>query len=750
MTPVMTEPPLDYIIGRYRILHEIGKGGMGKVYSAVHIHTGKRAAVKVLLPGLLADLDDREKLEYQIRFKREAQMASNIDHDNVVQILDFDAPEDEPAYLVMELLTGTALDNILSKENTISLNRSITLMSQLFAGLLAAHNTGIIHRDLKPQNIIVLPPAELNGKEKVKIIDFGLARAFDADRTDLTRYGQLLGSPKYLSPEQCRADPGLEVDVRADIYSAGMIFYHILAGKLPFSSTTLEGWIRCHLDERPENLPDTLPAEIRKLIMSCLEKDRENRPQSVTSILHELSGYRNTGSNVVTRMKTGQGTEELMTTDQDIEFMRMAIDASRKCKSEPGKTSPMVGAVVVKGGKVLATAYRGQMAPGQHAEYTALEQLLGDEVVAGSTVYTTLEPCTQRNHPKLPCAEHLAARKVKRVVVGMLDPNPAIKGKGVIFLRDRNISVALFPDTYASEVEELNRAFRRFVEQQVIGRTTDERFLEKYRSRGIDEWYKASNYIFLDRNFYRDPLSIFAHLVEIIGGLSHLASGKLKPGVTPEAFMPKAIAWWFTVCGKLGIISVSDLLWRKFPARCPYCQKEEHDAAKCKREDARRPDWPELERLGKGKVKPKSLGEWQRMFRTIYKQPVKPDFETALARLAEELGEFAEAIRVFPFAPGYVLSEAADVFAWLMNIQNNIDYRNGTDEPHFGDYLEELYCSAYPDYCIECRRERCICPPILESTIGRIAHEIPPSSMFNVGDVFMTTAESREVFKPQS
>jgi pyrimidine deaminase RibD-like protein len=140
-------------------------------------------------------------------------------------------------------------------------------------------------------------------------------------------------------------------------------------------------------------------------------------------------------------------------------FMELAIKEARKCVGEDGRAHPKVGAVVVKDGIVVASAHRGEMGKGDHAEYTALEKKLAEDSVAGATVYTTLEPCTTRKPPKIPCAERLILRKVKRVVIGMLDPNPAIRGNGMLSLRKHNIEVALFPSDLMAVLEELNRDF---------------------------------------------------------------------------------------------------------------------------------------------------------------------------------------------------------------------------------------------------------------------------------------------------
>ena len=439
----------------------------------------------------------------------------------------------------------------------------------------------------------------------------------------------------------------------------------------------------------------------------------------------------------------------------DRNFIQIAINLAKNCKSEPGRVSPKVGVVVVKDGRILAECYRGQKDPGDHAEFTALEKELADEIIAGATIYTTLEPCTTRKHPKISCAERLRERKVARVVVGMLDPNEKICGRGIGLLREANIETELFPPDLAAQVEEQNRDFKRYI-------TSEEKILhllpaniEKFRGRPLDEWYKAINYIYLDRNYYRDTASIFAHLVEAIGGLSPLASGKTKPGPLPETYLPKALAWWFALCGKVGVVSVQKLLWLKFPGVCPYCQSKDHDPKTCKMKKVANPtpNWDELRRLGERNESPKSLAEWQGMFGNIYKPNFKADFESVFARLGEELGELAEAVRTFQAAPGYFLSEAADVFAWLMNIQNNLDYKK-LEEGNaivFGAALERLMATAYPDFCTDCGKQRCICQPILKKTIGRIAKDIPSvEGQFDVRSMFMRPEEARNAFAPEA
>lgn len=145
----------------------------------------------------------------------------------------------------------------------------------------------------------------------------------------------------------------------------------------------------------------------------------------------------------------------------DLCLMTLAIDMARECKSESGKVSPKVGAVIARDGRLLGVAFRGELKPGEHAEYTLLERKLPEETLAGATLFTTLEPCTARNSPKIPCAERIVDRQITRVVIGVLDPNPAIRGSGELHLGDKHIQVDRFPHHLKSEIWELNREFRR-------------------------------------------------------------------------------------------------------------------------------------------------------------------------------------------------------------------------------------------------------------------------------------------------
>jgi hypothetical protein len=265
-------------------------------------------------------------------------------------------------------------------------------------------------------------------------------------------------------------------------------------------------------------------------------------------------------------------------------------------------------------------------------------------------------------------------------------------------------------------------------------------------SRPLDEWYRVLNRIYLEPNFRQDAFTIFAHLVEVVGGLSLLASDKPhKPELQVERYLPKALSWWFALCGRVGVASVETLLWTKFPWVCPYCRLCPHDHDRCSEMKATSElDWVALETLGGQNAprRPRSITDWQRMFRAIYPQSSVGRREITFARMTEELGELAEAVRVFTVEPSYFISEAADLFAWLMQFHNSID--RSVNNLSSG----RLFADEFPDLCRSCGQSACICPPIRPETLGRIAHEVPlRTATFLPGGNLLSPHEVRQHFE---
>jgi formylglycine-generating enzyme required for sulfatase activity len=284
-----TLPELDPLVGqvldgKYELLARLGEGGMGAVYRARRVHIGDEVALKVLLRKFVADAGLVE------RFRREARAAAALRHPNVVAIYDFGEARDDgaPAYIVMELVEGGSLRQLLRREGCLKPERAVALMRDICAGVGAAHRKQIFHRDLKPDNVIVLPPDEERERETVKVVDFGLAKLRDAaGAPTLTETGAVMGTPHYMSPEQCR---GERLDARSDVYSLGAMLYEMLAGSPPFTAPSLAGVLAKHITEAPPPLPADahVPPALAAVIMHSLAKDPDARPAGATELSLEL------------------------------------------------------------------------------------------------------------------------------------------------------------------------------------------------------------------------------------------------------------------------------------------------------------------------------------------------------------------------------------------------------------------------------------------------------------------------------
>jgi eukaryotic-like serine/threonine-protein kinase len=254
--------------GKYRILRTVGSGGIGTVYAAEHLGLGIQVAVKVLRGAAAVDAAEVARL------RREARVQMALEHPNVVRTFDLDQLPDGTLYVVMELLSGMSLHELMKRNRPLPAGRVLPIFIRACRALSAAHRLGIVHRDLKPGNIFLCEGGA------VKVLDFGMSKL--AAEETLTQEGYTLGTPEYMSPEQCS---GAEVDARSDIYAFGVLMYEALCGELPFRGKTRQALLEHHQRSTPKPLlvakPGlSIPPELDRVVMACLKKRPADRPAS--------------------------------------------------------------------------------------------------------------------------------------------------------------------------------------------------------------------------------------------------------------------------------------------------------------------------------------------------------------------------------------------------------------------------------------------------------------------------------------
>lgn len=274
---------------KYQLERSIARGGMGHVFLATQLPLGREVAVKVLVVH-------PENEDFRSRFLLEASTCARLSHPNIVTIHDYGQTKRGDVFMAMEYLQGLPLSKVMHKEKRLSPIRACNIVAQTARALRAAHKNGVVHRDLKPSNIMLLQDTDDHlSQDFIKVVDFGLAKLFevpkDADALQLTRAGMLLGSPRYMSPEQIR---NKGVDPRTDIYSLGVIFFIMLTGKPPFDADNMTDILTQHLrDPAPdpnEVAPDAdIPEPLTAIVLRCLEKNPEKRYQNTEALLSDLS-----------------------------------------------------------------------------------------------------------------------------------------------------------------------------------------------------------------------------------------------------------------------------------------------------------------------------------------------------------------------------------------------------------------------------------------------------------------------------
>ena len=279
------------VAGRFTIQGFLGEGGMATVFVAEQSEEPRKVALKVMNEDLNADRT------FVKRFQREAKAAARVQHPNSVHIIDYGVA-DGLSYIAMELLEGDDLYVLLEREGTISQGRAVRILIEVCDALMVAHELGIVHRDLKPENIMVVRDASHANGERVKVLDFGIAKLLAPDQgsadpridptSAVTRAGTFIGTPAYMSPEQCALLP---VDTRADIYTCGVLLFQLVTGRLPFEGQTPLHTATLHIHEpapRPSTFAPTIDQRLEAIIMKALAKKPTDRHQTARHLASTL------------------------------------------------------------------------------------------------------------------------------------------------------------------------------------------------------------------------------------------------------------------------------------------------------------------------------------------------------------------------------------------------------------------------------------------------------------------------------
>lgn len=287
-------PETDTILGDFRLLRRLGKGGMAEVWLAEQESLKRNVALKLLKPDLTEDQT------YVARFQTEAKAAAGLNHPNIVQV--YTVGERFGQYFIaQEYVQGQTLKNLITKKGPLEVNLALLIMRQVASALQAAGERGIVHRDIKPENIM------LNRKGEAKVADFGLAQLQGGERLNLTQEGVTMGTPLYMSPEQVS---GKQLDQRSDIYSFGITCYHMLAGRPPFDGENAVSVAVKHLHETPESLESIrkdLPIALCKVVGRMTAKNPEDRYENAQAVLNDVR-------KIAKSLKTGESVDHLIET----------------------------------------------------------------------------------------------------------------------------------------------------------------------------------------------------------------------------------------------------------------------------------------------------------------------------------------------------------------------------------------------------------------------------------------------------
>jgi len=363
--------------GQYQMEALLGKGGMGAVYRARHILLGDRVAIKVLPPEV------RTNAEWLRRFRREGQAARRFRHPNAVTVYDLRTAADGTIYMVMEYVEGHTLDLAIKTRGRFSAAESLDILTPVMSVLDTAHSMGVVHRDLKPENIMIGKPDE-TGQPVVKLLDLGIAKMREiaggdnGGNTALTMAGQVLGTPYYMSPEQwgeIPRDESSEIDGRADIYSLGLVFYEMIAGRRCFAGNTLHELRREHVQTRPRPLVEVIPDVPRGFsdaIERATAKDRGDRQPTAGTLASELRAGLSTPSGSAVSAPSPELTETVVgdsrETNADVNAPTILTVDAPSTSPAAGRAASTHDATVYEPGKPRPAVAATVAEPGRHAE----------------------------------------------------------------------------------------------------------------------------------------------------------------------------------------------------------------------------------------------------------------------------------------------------------------------------------------------------------------------------------------------
>ncbi|APR82035.1 Serine/threonine-protein kinase pkn3 [Minicystis rosea] len=373
------------IAGKYRVEKILGKGGMGVVLGARHLGLDEPVAIKVLKPAMM------EVAGMVTRFLREARLASKIKSEHVARVTDVDTLDDGVPYMVMERLEGIDFSELKRQKGRFEVSEAVGYVLEVCEAIAEAHALGIVHRDLKPGNLFL--HERRDGRRVVKVLDFGISKVDAPDEQDTTKTGQLMGSPKYMSPEQMTSMR--DVDGRTDLWSLGAILFELVCGRPPFVAETTPHICAKVLNEDPPlpcSLRPDLPDEIEHVLLRCLEKEPDRRFADVASLVAALEPYapvpelKSSGARAATAPASTRTETSIADEDEapTVAVERAPVSAPSEATSEASVPAPRASVTPTSTGAATMASWGASQAPPARAPSRGLAMAVGAIALLGA------------------------------------------------------------------------------------------------------------------------------------------------------------------------------------------------------------------------------------------------------------------------------------------------------------------------------------------------------------------------------